>query len=354
MELKLEKTLENQIELSEEVYQKLFARSIRLGERDDACMSPDDLAGAIPQIWDKMIELETAEKLYLTPLISSTILNTLIVEKTDLLAGPGDTLWISKIGQLEAPNDGALPQTHQIEGQEVSLDLDMVSFKPTRFGVGCCWQKKAGHSTAFSLKTTARLLLAQWAASRIERLLMTALSAATKVLYAEPATDLFSINPTDTFNSTDILRAYACLLNSSTLPITQLGDFYLLLLHPFVYADLMRDSLFVSTVATSSAAGITFDLKGFLASSYSQCRLAITPLMPHEPNAASPGTEIYTSALLGSRSLGICYEQRPKFLEKISSYGENLGVATDFWTEAKILRDESIVLIKSAATRINC
>lgn len=354
MEVELEKTLANEIKLSEKVFQDLFSRSVSLGERSDACMSPDDLAGAIPEIWDRLVEIETAEKLYLTPLISATILNSAIVEKTDLLAGPGDTLWISKIGQIEAPNDGALPDSHQIEGQEVSLDLDMVSFKPTRFGVGTCWTKKTGHATVFSLKQTARQLLAAWAASRIERLLMTALNGATRILYAEPATDLLSLSATDTFNSTDILRAYACLLNSSTLPITQLGDHFLLLLHPFVFADLMRDSLFVSTVAQSSAAGVTFDLKGFLASSYSQCRIAVTPLMPHESTPGSPGCEVYTSALIGSRALGIAYEQKPKFLEKISSYGENLGVATDFWCEAKVLRNESIVLIKSAATAINC
>lgn len=353
MDLELKKTFSNEIKLSEEVFQKLFARSVELGERSDQAMSPSDLAGAIPEIWDKMVEIETAEKLYLTPLISSTILNTMIVEKTDLLAGPGDTLWISKIGQLEAPNDGALPESHQIEGQEVSLNVDMVSFKPTRFGVGIAWTKKTGHATAFSLKATARLLLAQWAAGRIERLLMTALNGATRILYAEPADSVETLNTTDTFNSADILRAYVSLLNTSTLPITQLGDYFLLLLHPLVFANLMRDSLFTSTVATASAAGVTFDLKGFLASSYSQCRIAVTPLMPHEASAGSPGVEVYTSALLGARALGLAYEQKPKFLEKISSYGENLGVATDFWAEAKILRNESIVLIKSAATAIN-
>lgn len=144
MEVELEKTLANEIKLSEKVFQDLFSRSVSLGERSDACMDPSDLAGAIPEIWDRLVEIETAEKLYLTPLISSSVLNTMIVEKTDLLAGPGDTLWISKIGQIEAPNDGALPDSHQIEGQEVSLDLDMVSFQPTRFGVGTCWTKKTG------------------------------------------------------------------------------------------------------------------------------------------------------------------------------------------------------------------
>lgn len=354
MDIETQKTFANdQIKLSEEAFQKLFARSIKLGERSDACMSPDDLAGAIPAIWDKAIEIETAQKLFLSPLISSTIVNTAIVEKVDLLAGPGDTLWISKVDQLEPANDGRLPDSHQIEGNETSLSTDFVSFKPVRYGVGTCWTKKTGHATAFSLKSTARALLAQWAAGRLERLLINALSGASGILYSEPATSLATLTATDTFASADILRAYVCLLNNSALPITQLDDYYMLILHPYVWADLMRDSLFVSAVAQSSAAGVTFDLKGFLAS-YSQCRIAISPNMPTEISPGSPGVTVYTSALVGSRALGIAYEQKPKFLEKISSYGENLGVATDFWCEAKILRDESICLIKSAATPIVC
>lgn len=351
MELEIEKTLANEIKLSEKVFQDLFSRSVSLGERSDAAMSPSDLAAAIPEVWDHLVEIETAEKLYLSAIISSTVLNSAIVEKVDLLAGPGDTLWISKVGQLEAPNDGALPDSHQIEGQEVKLGLDMVSFKPTRYGVGTAWTKKTGHATAFSLKNTARTLLAQWAAGRIERLLMTALNAASRVIYAEPAESLDMLTATDTFDSTDILRAYACLLNTSTLGITQLGDQFLLLMHPFVYADLFRTGIFTTTVAQASQ-GKTFDFKGFL-SSYSNCVIATTPLMPHESTPGSPGCEVYTSALIGSRALGIAYEQKPKFLEKISSYGENLGVATDFWCESKVLRDESIILIKSAATAIN-
>lgn len=63
METLLEKNIPDGITLSEENFKKLFARSIKLGEDRSGCLAPDDLAGAIPEIMSKVIEIETAEKL---------------------------------------------------------------------------------------------------------------------------------------------------------------------------------------------------------------------------------------------------------------------------------------------------
>lgn len=350
MEIKLDKKIPDGITLSEENFKKLFERSIKLGEDTSGCTTPDDLAGAIPELMSKIVEIETAERLWLSPLISSTILNTAIVEKTDLEKGPGDTISISKVDQLEPVAGGLLGNTHLIEGDETSLSLDYVSFQPVRFGAGLCWNKKSSHATAWDLKATARTLLSQWAASRIEKMIFAALATSNRILFASPATSMLDITPTDTFASGDILNAYVSLLNTSTLPITQLDDFYMLILHPLVYADLMRDSLFVTAISQASQ-GKTFDLKGFLAS-YSGCRIAVSPLCPTETSPGSPGCTVYSSFMIGSRAVGIAYEQKQQYLEKISSYGELEGAGVDFFAESKLLRDQNVIVIKSAATPV--
>lgn len=283
-------------------------------------------------------------------MISSTILNTAIAEKTDLEKGPGDTISISKVDQLEPAAGGLLGNTHLIEGDETPLSLNYVKYLPVRYGAGVCWNKKAKHATPWDLKTTARSLLSQWAARRTEQLIFDALATSTRILFASPATSMFDINPTDTFNSTDILNGYISLLNTSTLPITQLDDYYMLIVHPLVYGDLMKDALFVTAIGQASQ-GTTFDLKGFLAS-YSSCRIAVSPLCPVETSPGSPGCSVYSSFMIGSRAVGIAFEQKQQYLEKLISYGELQGAGVDFFVDAGLLRDQNVIVIKSAATPV--
>ena len=346
METELKPTIPTQVELSEAKFKEFFSR-VNLGERTDDCMDETDLAGAIPKLWASLLEVEYTADLWLSALIGSKP-KSMIIEKTELEKNPGDTIWISRVQQLEAA--GELGMTHILEGDEENLDLDYLGLVPTRRGNATCWTKKSGHATAFDLKTASRQLLASWAASKIESILMTALASATNVLWAGVATGAGDVTQTDTVTGADLLRLYVSLLNQSAKGVTELNDHYCLILHPLQYFDLMQDTSFLATLAAASQQK-TLDIAGYV-SSYSRLKIFVSPLLPVEQSAGSPGINIYTGYAMGARSLALAWQQRPSFLTKVSSYNELRGVGTDFWVTGGILRQSGIVAIKSAGTAI--
>lgn len=335
-----------EVQLSEQNFEKFFSR-VNLGARTDDCMDEADLAGAIPKLWSTVLETEYTADLWLSALIGDKP-KSMIIEKTDLEKNPGDTIWISRVQQLT--NSGELGMTHILEGDEENLDLDYLGLVPSRRGNATCWTKKSAHATAFDLKTASRQLLASWAATKIESILMTALAGATNILWAGVATGAADITQTDTIQGSDLLRLYVSMLNQTAKGITELNDHYCLLLHPLQYFDLMQDASFVNSLSAASQLK-TLDIAGYV-SSYSKLKIFVTPLLPVEQSEGSPGINIYTGYCLGARSLALAWQQRPSFLTKISSYNELRGVGTDFWVASGILRQSGILAIKSSCTPI--
>ncbi|MBA7474855.1 hypothetical protein ES707_10217 [subsurface metagenome] len=119
-----------EVKLSEQNFKKFFSK-VNLGERSDDCMDEDDLAGAIPKLWSNVLEVEYSADLWLSALIGDKP-KSMIIEKTELEKNPGDTIWISRVQQLQ--NAGELGQTHNLENDEESLDLDYLGLVPTRRG----------------------------------------------------------------------------------------------------------------------------------------------------------------------------------------------------------------------------
>ena len=100
-------------QLDEKLWEEKFLNRIDLGERpeDPNIHDESDLASAMPLLWSRTLEVETSEKLNLSPFIGTAI-DSAIVEKKEILKTPGQTLYINKIGQLTA--DGDLGTTHRL------------------------------------------------------------------------------------------------------------------------------------------------------------------------------------------------------------------------------------------------
>lgn len=340
----------NDVKLDEKFFKTFFSK-VNLGERSDVCISPGDLAGAVPKLWATALEVEYTSDLWLSALIG-TGLRDCIIEKTELERLPGDTIYISKADQLS--NLGELGDAHLLEGDEENIDLSYLPLRPVRRGNAVCWSKKSGHSTAFDLKQAAKSLLASWIATKIERLLMASLAGATNILYSGVATDINSIQQTDTLSGADLLRGFISLLGQKAKGIGKLNDHYAFLCHPLQYYDLMQSGDFITTLAQASQQK-TLDIAGYV-SSYSRLKIFVSTELPVELNEASPGCAVYTGYFLAARALALAWQQRPSWLTKYSSYGtspgtgELQGIGSDMWNDTAILRQNAIVAIKSGAT----
>lgn len=222
----------SEVKLDEKFFNQYFAK-IDLGVRPpDNAEDEESLAGAIGKLWSLQLETEFAADLWMSALIG-TKPRSGIIEKTELTRKhSGDTLHISKAAALS--NDGSLGTTHTLVGNEENLDLSQVSFAPARVGNAVKWRSKAEHSVSFDIRVEVKNLLASWAAEAVERRLLAAcdLCSAANTLYGGTAVSVGSVTPTDVIQAQDLLRLYACLLDSGAKGIQELGGYYALIMHP--------------------------------------------------------------------------------------------------------------------------
>lgn len=148
------------LKLDEQFFAKFFS-DVKLGEKPaDQCTDEEIMAGAIPKIWSKVLEKEFEKRLWLKRYIGKSGFPA-IVEKSELLENPGDTIWINKINLLTSSGD--LGQTHTLSGQEEQLSPSRVGLIPTRKGNAICWPHIMTRKVPFELKSESKDLLAYWA-----------------------------------------------------------------------------------------------------------------------------------------------------------------------------------------------
>lgn len=340
METVLEKKIPNGIEMSEANYEKFFSR-INLGARQDTCDDTTTLGNAIGSIFSKDVEREFAENLWLSKLIG-TKPRSAIVEKTDLTTpNLGDTLYVNKLAGLTAQGD--LGETHNLEGDEESLDHSRVAITPSRRGNAVCYTRKVRHSASFSLQLESKSLLADWAANKIEDLIIAALDTGTRLLPCGTAGTVSALTGTDTLGSQDLLRAFAALRTTNAKGISELNNKYLVILSPEQVTDLFTEAAFVANVAAASV-GTTFDWPGFVGS-YSNMVLFVSNRLPGAQTEESPGQNYHTGFAIGARAVALAWEQKWEWRTKLSSYQELFGNGIDAWVKKLPLLSVTIVEI---------
>lgn len=308
------------------------------------------LAGAIGKVWSKQLEIEFQKELIFSPLIGKELLTAIVSEEDLMTAHLGDTLHISKLAQLTG--EGSLGTTHSLKDDEENFDLQMVSLKPSRIGNAITWRSKLEHSLSWAIREQVKNLLAAWASTKIEKLILAACESCAEenTLYAGVADSKESITSTDVFKGEDLLRLFACLLDSGAQGISKLGGFFAIVMHPRVYYDLQMDPIFSYAVAQSSVKE-SYDWKNYVGS-YAHFRLFTSTRCHRQLNAASPGEAVYSTYAFGARFAGIGWQKKWSWLSKgpQGDYGEIDGIGTDAWTQVKLLNPEYLYKLQSAGT----
>lgn len=332
-------------QFGEEIYKKLF--NIQLGVRDpDQCTDEELVAGAVPKIWIKELEREFTEALYWQKFIG-TGKDVGVVRKDELIRQPGDTIYINKLGQLT--NVGDLGTTHTLEGNEEQMALSRVAFNAVdRIGNAICWPIIVGHRVTFDMRGEARDLLSDWAATKVDTMHFNAayLSAAANVLYGGTANSRNTITATDTISAHDLKRVAALLMNNKARRVAGAEGDFIGLIHPFQGFDLKNDA---DWVAANRYAGSERIFDGEVGR-YMGIRILETGQVQSIANAASPSETVYRAVFFGARALGLAWGQPWTWREKISSYGEQAGIGTDAWLQAKILNQDYLYILETAAT----
>lgn len=357
METETEEKKTGDLKLDEAFFAKWFGHDVRLGEKPaDQCTSEELMAGAVPKLWSKVLEKEFQARLWLQRYIAKSGFPA-VVEKDELLKNPGDTIWINKINLLTA--EGDLGTTHTLESNEETLSPSRVGLIPLRKGNAVCYPfiLGSGKRVSFDLKNEVKDLLGRWAAEKLEKMLLTSAASGGTVIYAGTATSTAGITATDVLTAHSIKRAWAILSGNSAPSVDGAVGSYIALTHPWAQMDLMNDPEWLSAVAyraeKSKLAGDPFSGRF---GTWMDIQVMSTGLIEATMSEDSPGVEYYETIVLGGRALALAFGlggegiPRLRWLDKISSYQEDLGSGCDFWCDTGILNAPSVVRIRHACT----
>lgn len=341
----------NDLKLDEKFFNKFF-HEVNLGAYPESSKAETEatLDSAIGKLWSTELEREFLVDLWLSNLIGTKPRSAIITKDELVTPHLGDSMYISKAAGLSA--EGDLGTTHSLKDDEENLDLSRVMLKPSRIGNAVAFRTKLEHSLSFTLRSEVKNLLADWAAQKIEKLIIAALEncSLANTLLAGTSDSKENLTQTDTVQASDLLRLYVSLLESGAKGIAELGGFYCLILHPRAWYDLSLDTTFMTAVAQASV-GKTYDWEGFVGS-YSHFRMFMSPLVHSQISEGSPGVNVYSAYALGARAACIGWQKHWSWLRKGSSgdYGETDGVGTDAYCESKILNQKYLYKLQSAAT----
>jgi len=329
------------LQLSEKFFKTNF--SVRLGARADECTDEDELSGAIPQVWARELEREYTEALWWKQYMG-TNLNDGVIEKNELITQDGDRIYINRIAQLT--NAGDLGSTHLLESDEEKLSLTRVDFQPVRIGNAVCWPYIMGQQVSFNLRTEVKNLLADWYANKTDTLLMTAAVASTNVIWGGVATSRATIAATDTFGAHELKRMNILLASRKAKAVRGANGNYVCLVHPFQYYDLLNDA---DWVAASRYDGSKQIFMGYVGT-YMNIDVLMTNNVPSVDSGASPGVTVYQAIAFGARALGIAFGTPLTWREKVSSYGEMVGIGSDRYVHGQILNTDYVQIAETSGT----
>ena len=333
-----------ELTLNEKFYNEHFA-DIQLGLKPaDQCTDEEMLAGAIPKIWAKAIEKEFQERLYWAQ-FTGTGRYPGVVRKDELINKPGDTIYINRISQLSA--DGDLGATHTLEGNEENLDLTRMSLVPIRKGNAVCWNLIGEKRVNFPLRNTAKELLGDWAARKVDSMIMAEARTCQKGIYSGTATSQLTLQTTDTFTAHDLKRAMIILAANKAQKVDGAAGDYVALLHPYQYFDLLNDPDWLAAVRQDPASAKLY--RGYVGT-WMNVDVLMTNQVLGEANEASPAVTGYHAIVFGARALAIAFGLPWTWREKLSSYGEQSGIGSDAWLDVEILNEDYILMVKSAGT----
>jgi len=210
----------------------------------------------------------------------------------------------------------------------------------------------------YELKAAAKDLLGYWAAERLERLLLTiaiAGVAANNIIYSGTATSAATITATDILTADDLRRAWAILSGGNSPAVDGAAGSYIGITHPWCLSDLFMDPEWQNAVRwqkeEAKGAGSPFTGRFGV---WMACQMMATSLIAATPTSDSPPTDYYETVVLGARALALAYglqgQGKMRWLTKVSDWQEQEGVGVDFWADAQVLNQPSIVIIRSAAT----
>jgi N4-gp56 family major capsid protein len=271
------------------------------------------------KLWSEKLYRDTLKDIFLTNMIGKGA-DSIIEMKSDLEKEKGDNVTFGLRMRMTDAGQSSSTTGITLEGNEVAMTTYDFSVSLTEYGQSIKAQSKLSlKRPAFDLRTEMKDTLKDWAAEKLETIMLNA-------LLASPSTNRY-IEKTGVMAALDVeaLRRKAKTVTPTIRPITIKGKkYFVLLAHPYALKGLKADDDFRNANMNARDRGVDNPLiqgadliyDGVLIYEYNRSEMLLTG-------------NVCRSLLLGAQAGALAWAQKPSWMEKDFDYDRIPGVAVD-------------------------
>lgn len=322
-----------------------------------------DVDTSIPEVWAKLVLRDMKRAGFWGRFIGAEASGMPIIQKSDLLNNPGDTIHIQITGALT----GAGKTDEQVlTGAEEGLSTTEMVTIPTYYRHGVLSKRRAQKKSILDLRGEARLRLAEWGEQKLDALRFSQFTVTQAGKLHTQDSDNYTANtkgvnshgPTtlvaaDTITVAELMKAKLALYTQNAKPLRMDGDdVYVLVAHPNALYDLKRDAEYRDWVREAHVRGAdnpffrgaTAMVDGILIFQHSG--------VPTFNSTSGTPVKSASNLLFGAEAFVEGLDENPSWDEETRDYGAEFGVAYGFAIEPRrALPKNSLVYYSAAADK---
>lgn len=322
-----------------------------------------DVDTSIPEVWAKLVLRDMKRRGFWGRFIGAEASGAAIIQKSDLLNNPGDTVHIQITGALTGA--GVTDEAVLAGNEEGLATTEMVTI-PTYYRHGVLSKRRAQKKSMLDLRSEARLRLAEWGEQKLDGLRFSqfVLTQGAKLHpqdsdnYAANTDgvnghDLTTLVAADTLTVAELQRASLALYNQNAKPLRMDGDdIFVAVVHPNTLYDLKREAEYRDWVREAHVRGAdnpffrgaTAMIDGVLIFTHSS--------VPTVNSTSGTPVKSAKNLIFGSEAFIEGLDENPSWDEETKDYGAEFGVAYGFAIEPRrALAKNSLIFYSAAADK---
>jgi N4-gp56 family major capsid protein len=318
--------------------------------------APSDIDTSIQDIWSRRVLRSHVRNGFWGPFCGPPGSGMPIIQQSELLNAPGDTLRIQVTNPLSG--NGVAGDTAPLAGNEEKLTSSEVLCMPALLRNAVRSYRRAGKKSIIDLREEASLRLAEWGMDQLDRARFANFQS-TAAMNGQTYTPNFKYGGAATSNATlttamvltvaDIRKIRALLLNQKAKPYRAQGrDWFFLVVHPFAALDLKGDAAYNTAVQNAMPRS---DLNPIFTGAIA----AIDGVVIYESfnvgyaNGGVGGTVPIQKALaFGQEAFVEALDENVSWVEDSFDYGNEFGVAYGFASQARRALELSSIQFQTA------
>ncbi len=228
-----------------------------------AVTTPTNVDASIPEVWAKLVLRDHLYAGFFANMIGGEGSGKPIIQKTELLNNPGDTIHITTSAPLQGA--GVSGDTTALEGSEEALSLDSIKVVPELYRHAVRVNRRANKKSIADLRSEARTRLAEWGGQKMDTLRIASFAQTSamngdtytpNVIVAGGGTGVNDVAAGDKLTVELIQQIRLTLFNNRAKPMTDGGSaIFGLLVAPNTLYDLKRESEYQSWVRDAQVRG---------------------------------------------------------------------------------------------------